>query len=362
MYYAGGEEERGGDSDLLWDYHKKMRIKRAAWICLLAVIVFSTGSAQAITRGMVIKRGFLKCGVSTGTPGFSTVDEKGHWSGLDVDICRAVAAAILEDVEKVKYLPLAEKESFSALLSGEVDILSRNETWTFSRDAALAVNFGGISYYDGQGLLVASVLGAAHLSDLQKVRVCSQTGSVMEKNLEDYFLRNKVEYKDVIFETSDLAVKGFVENKCDVITMQQSMLYGVKLGLPDPKTAMVLPEVISKEPLGPVVRHGDDTWLDIVKWSLYAMITAEELGINSTNVSEMIISNNLAVKRLLGQEGSLGRGLGLKDDWAYQIIKQVGNYGEVFERNFGAESSLNVDRGLNNLWNNGGLQYSPPLR
>ena len=339
-----------------------MNRKYAGWICLLIATVFLAGSAGATTKDGVIKRGFLLCGVSTGTAGFSTVDEQGNWSGLDVDICRAVAAATLEDAEKVKYLPLAEKESFSALLSGEVDILSRNETWTFSRDAALAVHFTGISYYDGQGLLVATSLGASRISDLKKVRVCSQVGSAMEENLDDYFARNKIEYKNVIFETSDLAVKGFSEAKCDLITMQQSMLHGVRLGLADPESAVVLPGVISKEPLGPVVRHGDDNWLDIVKWSLYAMITAEELGIDSTNVGEMIISNNLAVKRLLGQEGSVGKGLGLKDDWTYQIIKQVGNYGEVFERSFGSESSLNVDRGLNNLWNRGGLQYSPPLR
>ncbi len=339
-----------------------MRIKNAGWIFLLITTAFFAGSVGATTKDGVIKRGFLLCGVSTGTTGFSIVDEQGNWSGLDVDICRAVAAAILEDAEKVKYLPLAEKESFSALLSGGVDILSRNETWTFSRDAALAVHFTGISYYDGQGLLVAATLGAKSISDLKKVRVCSQGGSVMEENLDDYFARNKIEFKNVIFETSDLAVKGFSETKCDLITMQKSMLYGVRLGLADPESAVVLSGVISKEPLGPVVRHGDDTWFDIVKWSLYAMITAEELDINSTNVGEMIISNNLAVKRLLGQEGSVGKGLGLKDDWAYQIIKQVGNYGEVFERNFGSDSSLNVDRGLNNLWNRGGLQYAPPLR
>ncbi len=340
----------------------EMHIKKSGWIYLLLTTLFLAGSAGAMTKDGAIKRGFLLCGVSTGTTGFSTVDEQGNWSGLDVDICRAVAAAIFENSEKVKFLPLAEKESFSALLSGEVDILSRNETWTFGRDAALAVHFTGISYYDGQGLLVATTLGANRISDLKKVRVCSQGGSAMEENLEDYFTRNKIEFTNVVFETPDLAVKGFTESKCDLITMQQSMLYGVRLGLSDPESAVVLPDVISKEPLGPVVRHGDDTWFDIVKWSLYAMITAEELGIDSSNIGEMIISNNLAVKRLLGQEGSVGKGLGLKDDWAYQIIKQVGNYGEVFERNFGSESSLNVDRGLNNLWNRGGIQYSPPLR
>lgn len=332
------------------------------WACFLIIAVFLTGSAMATTRVEVIKRGFLQCGVSTGTAGFSTVDEKGNWSGLDVDICRAVAAATLGDAKEVKFLPLAENESFTALLSGEVDILSRNVTWTFSRDSALAVHFAGVSYYDGQGVLIAAKLGAKHITELQDVKVCGQSESAMKKNLEDYFARHKIVYKNVIFETPDLAVKGFMEDKCDLITMPQSMLYGVLRGLADPSSAVVLPDVISKEPLGPVVRQGDDTWFDIVKWSLYAMITAEELGVDSTNVEEMVVSDKLAVKRLLGKEGSIGKGLGLKNDWAYQIVKQVGNYGEVFERNFGSKSSLNVDRGLNNLWNNGGLQYSPPLR
>ncbi len=331
-------------------------------VCLLILAVFLAGSVQATTKDEVVKRGFLQCGVSTGIAGFSTVDEKGNWSGFDVDICRSVAAATLGNAAEVKYMPLAENESFTALLSGEVDILSRNATWTFSRDAALAVHFTGISYYDGQGLLVAGTLGAKRISDLKKVNICSRVGSVMEENLVDYFTRNRVEFKKVPFETPDLAVKGFEEGKCDVITMQQSMLYGLRLGLTEPESASVLPDVISKEPLGPVVRQGDDTWFDIVKWALYAMVAAEELGINSTNVDELKVSNKLAVKRLLGQDGNMGKGLGLKDDWIYQIIKQVGNYGELFDRNFGSKSLLKVDRGLNNLWNHGGLQYAPPLR
>lgn len=339
-----------------------MNKKNTGCVCVLLVAVFFASSAWATIKDEVVKRGFLQCGVSTGVAGFSTVDEKGKWSGFDVDICRSVAAAILGDAGKVKYMPLAENESFTALLSGEVDILSRNETWTFRRDSALAVNFTGISYYDGQGLMVAETLGAKLITDLKKVKICSQVGSAMDENLVYYLMRNEVEYKKVSFETSDLAVKGFEEGKCDVITMQQSRLYGLRLGLTDPKSALVLPDVISKEPLGPVVRHGDDTWFDIVKWALYAMVTAEELGINSENVEEMKISNQLAVKQLLGQEGNVGKGLGLKDDWLYQVIRQVGNYGEVFERNFGSKSLLKVDRGLNNLWNNGGLQYAPPLR
>ncbi len=333
-----------------------------SWVCLLIAAVFFAGSARAMVKDEVVKRGFLQCGVSTGITGFSTVDEKGNWSGFDVDICRGVAAATLGDAGEVKYMPLAENESFTALLAGEVDVLLRNATWTFGRDSALAVNFTGISYYDGQGLLVAEALDAKRISDLIKVKVCSLAGSAMEENLVDYFTRKRIEFKEVPFETPDLAVKGFEEGKCDVITMQQSMLYGLRLGLADPESATVLPDVISKEPLGPVVRQGDDTWFDIVKWTLYAMVAAEELGINSANVEEMRVSNKLAVKRLLGQERSAGKGLGLTDDWFYQIIKQVGNYGEVFERNFGSKSLLKVDRGLNNLWNNGGLQYSPPLR
>ncbi|WP_457576473.1 amino acid ABC transporter substrate-binding protein [Desulfomarina sp.] len=319
-------------------------------------------TAFAATSEDVASRGFLQCGVSTGIPGFSSVDEKGNWSGLDVDICRAVAAAVLGNAEEVKFSPLVENESYTALLSGEVDILARNSTWTFSRDSALAVNFAGISYYDGQGLLIAGKTKVAGLGDLKKVKLCSQVHSGLEDNLIDYFTRNKIEFKKVEFATGDLAVKGFEEGRCDALTMQQSRLYGIRLGLADPEKSKVLPDVISKEPLGPVVRQGDDTWFDIVKWSLFVMIGAEELGINSGNVDGMKMSNRLAVKRLLGLEGDMGKGLGLKRDWAYQIIRQVGNYGEVFERNLGASSLLKVDRGLNRLWNDGGLQYCPPFR
>lgn len=339
-----------------------MNKKNKSYIFLLIIAFFSTGSAWATVKDEVVKRGFLQCGVSTGIPGFSTVDAKGNWAGFDVDVCRGVAAAVLGDAGEAKFMPLAENESFTALLSGEVDILTRNATWTFGRDSALAVHFTGISYYDGQGLLVAVSLNAKRIADLKKVNICSRVGSDMEENLVDYFTRNRVEFKVIPFETPDLAVKGFEEGKCDVITMQQSMLYGLRLGLAAPETAVVLPDVISKEPLGPVVRQGDDTWFNIVKWTLYAMVAAEELGINSTNVEEMKVSDKLAVKRLLGQEGNVGKGLGLNDDCFYQIIRQVGNYGEVFERNFGSKSLLKVDRGLNNLWNRGGLQYAPPLR
>ena len=339
-----------------------MNNKNIIWLYGVTFLILVAGSALAATKDDVVKRDYLQCGVSTGVTGFSTVDEKGNWSGLDVDICRAVAAATLGDATKVKYLPLAENECFTALLSGEVDILSRNSTWTFSRDSALAVNFPGVSYFDGQGLLVAEKIGVKRITDLKKVEICNQVGSAMEDNLIDYFTRNEIEYKNVPFDTLDLAVKGFTEEKCDVITLQQSMLYGVRLGLEKPDSAVVLPEVISKEPLGPVVRQGDDNWFNIVRWTLFAMLNAEELGVGSANIEMMKVSNTLAVKRLLGQEGTGGKGLGLKDDWAFQIIKQVGNYGDVFDRNLGPKSLLGVDRGLNRLWSQGGVQYAPPLR
>lgn len=336
-------------------------MKINSWLVLLAMLFF-VGQAQAYTKEEVVKRGFLLCGVSTGSPGFSSVDVNGKWTGLDVDICRAVAAATLGDAKKVEFLPLAENESFTALLSGEVDILSRHSTWTFTRESALAVHFAGISYYDGQGLLVSKRLNAHRLPDLKKVTVCSPVDSEFEPDLVDYFKRNSIEYKIVSYDNLDLAIKGFKSQSCDVITMQQSQLYGLQLALADADNHIVLPEVIAKEPLGPVVRQDDDTWLNIVKWSLYAMITGEELGVTSANIEEMKNSNILAVQRLFGKAGAGGKSIGVQDDWAVQIIRQVGNYGEVFERNFGPGSTVRIERGLNNLWNNGGLQYAPPLQ
>lgn len=337
-------------------------MKRNSLFVILLAAVSLAGTAQAYTKEEVIKRGFLQCGVSTGAPGFSSVDASGKWTGLDVDICRAVAAATLGDAKKVEFMPLAENESFTALLSGEVDILSRHSTWTFTRDSALAVHFAGISYYDGQGLLISKKLNVGRLPDLSKVQVCSPVGTDFEANLIDYLARNSIEYRIVPYDTLDLAVKGFDREDCDMISLQQSQLYGLRLGLANPDSAVVLPEVIAKEPLGPVVRQGDDTWLNIVKWSLYAMINGEELGVTSENIEEMKLSNILAVRKLLGREGAGGKGVGLKDDWTMQIIKQVGNYGEVFEKNLGSRSVLKIERGLNNLWNRGGLQYAPPLR
>lgn len=335
-------------------------MKKYSWLFVLLTIVGFYSLAEAYTKEEVVRRGFLQCGVSTGSPGFSTVDVHGKWTGFDVDICRAVAAATLGDAEKVEFLPLAQGESFTALLSGEVDILSRHSTWTFTRDTALAVDFAGVSYYDGQGLLVSKNLKVDHLQDLKKVKVCSPVDSGFEPTLIDYFERNKIEFKIVSYGTLDLAVKGFENEACDVLSMQQSLLYGLRLGLADSESAVVLPEVIAKQPLASVVRQGDATWLNIVKWSLYAMIIGEELGVTSENLDEMKLSNILAVKRLFGLDGAGGKSIGLKDDWAVQIIRQVGNYGEVFERNFGS-GSIKIERGLNNLWDSGGLQFAPPM-
>ncbi len=339
-----------------------MMMKNNSVLMVLLATLVLAGTAQAYTRAEVVQRGFLRCGVSAGFPGFSSVDAHGRWAGLDVDICRAVAAATLGNADKVEYLPLADNESFTALLSGEVDILSRHSTWSFARESSLAVHFAGISYFDGQGLLVSKKLKADSLSELSKVQVCSPVDSRFAANLLDYFERNKIDYRIVSYDSLDLALEGFKGEACDTISMQQSLLYGLRLGLAEPDSAVVLPEVIAKEPLGPVVRQDDHIWANIVKWSLYAMVNGEELGVTSANIEEMKSSNILAVKRLLGLQGAAGKGIGLPDDWAARIIRQVGNYGEVFERNFGSGSPLKIERGLNNLWNNGGLQYAPPLQ
>lgn len=342
---------------------RHMQMQKVSWLLIWSLAaMFFAGSAQAYTKEDVVKRGRLLCGVSTGTPGFASIDAGGKWTGLDVDICRAVAVAVLGNPTKVEYLPLADGEAFTALLTGDVDILSRHSTWTFSRDSGLAVHFSGVAYYDGQGFLVPKKLEVKGVADLKKVKVCAPEGGSSEQNLVDYLERAHIEFKLIPFDTLELGIKGFEKEACDLLSMPQSQLQGIRLGLAAPESATVLPEVITKEPLGPVVRQGDDVWLNIVKWSLYAMINAEELGITSRSAEELRASNILDVRRLLGLEGAIGKSLGLKDDWAFQVIRQVGNYGEVYERNLGLKSSLKIDRGLNNLWNKGGLQYAPPFR
>lgn len=335
-------------------------------ICLLTALTvsfsISADEAFAATKEDVVKRGYLQCGVSTGIPGFSNPDEQGNWRGLDVEVCRAVAAATLGDARKVKFIPLPAKERFVALQSGAIDMLSSHTTWTFTRDSALGVNFTGITYYDGQGFLVAKKLGASSVRELKGSAVCIQSGTTTELNVADYFALNGMEYTPIVFDTSNQAIKGFEAGRCDVLTSDQSQLYALRLKLAEPGEAEVLPEVISKEPQGPVVRQGDDAWFNIVKWSLFAMIIAEEQGITSGNVDSLQDTADPGLKRFFGIEGIKGEGLGLADDWAVKIVRQVGNYGEVFERTLGQNSPLKIGRGLNALWTEGGLQYAPPFR
>jgi general L-amino acid transport system substrate-binding protein len=326
-----------------------------------AALLLASG-ATAATLDDVKARGQLVCGVSTGLPGFSNPDDKNAWAGLDVDLCRAVAAAVLGDARKVKYTPLTAKERFTALQSGEIDLLSRNTTWTASRDTSMGLNFAGVNYYDGQGFMVTKKLGVKSALELSGAAVCIQAGTTTELNLADYFREHNMKYSAVVFDTSDQTIKGFEAGRCDMLTSDQSQLYALRIKLADPNSAIVLPEIISKEPLGPVVRQGDDQWFNIVKWTLFAAINAEEMGVTSANVDQMKGSNNPGVKRLLGTEGDAGPNLGLVPDWAYQAIKQVGNYSEMFERNVGQGSPLKISRGANALWNKGGLQYAPPIR
>ncbi|MCQ1058069.1 amino acid ABC transporter substrate-binding protein [Photobacterium sp. ZSDE20] len=337
-------------------------------ISLLASALMVSGSVTAASdsSGATLKKvkeaGVLKCGVSTGLPGFSSTDAKGNWEGIDVEYCRAVAAAVLKDASKVQFVPLTAKERFTALQSGEIDILSRNTTWTMQRDSALGINFVGVNYYDGQGFMVSKELGIGSAKELDGASVCIQSGTTTELNLADYFRVHGMEFKPVVFDTSDQTVKGFEAGRCDVLTSDQSQLYSLRIKLADPTSAVVLPEVISKEPLGPVVAQGDDQWFNIAKWTLNVMVNAEEYGIEQANVDSMKTSTDPNVLRLLGVDGPKGQGLGLTDDWSYQVLKQVGNYSDSFERTVGTGSPLKIARGLNALWNDGGIMYAPPVR
>ncbi len=323
-----------------------------------------TGMAHAgSTFDAVKKQGFVQCGVNTGLPGFSNTDDDGNWKGLDVDVCRAVAAAMFGDASKVKYTPLNAKERFTALQSGEIDILSRNTTWTLTRDASLGLNFTGVTYYDGQGFLVKKSLGVKSAKELSGASVCVQSGTTTELNLADYFRSHNMKFKPVTYDTADATAKAFDAGRCDALTSDQSQLYALRILLKDPSGSVVLPDVISKEPLGPSVRQGDDDWFNLVKWSLFAMLNAEGLGITSDNVDDMRKnSDNPDVKRFLGETGEFGKMLGVSEDWAYNIVKEVGNYSESFERNVGEDSGLKIKRGLNALWKDGGVQYAPPIR
>jgi general L-amino acid transport system substrate-binding protein len=319
-------------------------------------------AAQAATLDDVKAKDYVQCGVTGGVPGFSAPDANNVWSGLEVDFCRAVAAAIFNDAEKVRYTPLTSQERFAALSAGEIDILSRTTTWTMSRDTDLGISFVGTMYYDGQGFMVRKADGIASALDLSGAAICIESGTTTELNAADYFAANNLEFNTVVFVDQDEVVKAYEDGRCDVYTTDGSALAAERSKFAVPDDHIILPEIISKEPLGPVVRAGDSTWFNIARWTYFALLEAEELGVSSTNVDEMLGSDNPAIKRLLGVEGDFGTPLGLTKDWAYQIIKHVGNYAETYDRNVGPDTPIGLERGLNALWSNGGIQYAPPIR
>ncbi len=337
-------------------------MKTKIFASLVVAAMGLTGSvAVAGTLDNVKQKGMLTCGVNPALAGFGIPDDKGNFTGLDVDFCRAVASAVLGDPGKVKFIALNATDRFTALQSGEVDLLARNSTWTSSRDQQ-GMLFGPVNFYDGQGFMVRKKLGVSSAKDLNGASVCVQQGTTTELNLADYFRTNAMKYDSVAFKGEDETLKAFESGRCDAFTTDSSGLYAERLRLSDPEQYMVLPEIISKEPLSPAVRQGDDQWFNIVRWTQYAMVTAEEEGVTSKNVDDMKKSENPDIRRLLGVEGDQGKGFGVDNGWAYNIIKKVGNYGEVFDRNVGEGSPLKIKRGLNALWKSGGLQYAPPIR
>jgi len=329
-------------------------------LSLLLGIVFCAAAGAQSTLDSVRSKGFVSCGTNTGLAGFSQPDSKGIWRGIDVDVCRAIAAAVFGDASKVRYVPATTQQRFTSLQSGEVDVLSRNTTWSFSRDASLGFNFAGINFYDGQGFMVWKKLNVKSARQLNGATICVQPGTTTELNLADYFRANRMTFKPVVIDKLEEVLNAYFSGRCDVFTSDLSGLVSVR-GSRAPNAAdhVILPEVISKEPLGPLVRHGDDRWFDIVKWSLFAMIEAEEMNLSSKNIGEAASSKDPAVQRFIGATGDLGKMLGLDNRWAFNIVKQVGNYGESFDANL---KPLGFERGQNALWKNGGLMYAPPLR
>jgi general L-amino acid transport system substrate-binding protein len=339
-------------------------MKKSTFFGTLAAASVAAGFAAAGTLDDVKAKGFVQCGVSTGLVGFAAADANGNWDGFDVSVCRAVAAAVLGDPQAVKFTPTTGKTRFTALASGEVDMLARNTTWTFSRDVDLKFTFVGVNYYDGQGFMVPKDLGVSSAKDLDGATVCIQTGTTTELNLADFFRSNNISYEPVPIETNAEAQAQYLAGACDVYTTDASGLAATRATFEAPDDHVLLPEIISKEPLGPLVRHGDNQWGDIVRWTLNALVTAEELGVTSANIAEAAAAagNNPEVNRLLGTEGSLGEMLGLDAGWAKNAIMAGGNYGEIFERNIGENTPIGLSRGLNAQWTNGGLIYSPPFR
>jgi general L-amino acid transport system substrate-binding protein len=343
------------------------RYLRRTFRVLSALIVLGAGlllsaPASAQTLDKVKARGSINCGVNPGLLGFSTRDEQGNWSGFDIDLCRALAAAIFNDPKKVQFIPLGTTERLSALQADKIDVLSRNTTWTLSREAPFKLNFAAVTYYDGQGFLTRRSQNVTSALELGGATVCVQKGTTSELNFADYFRLNNMKFELVALPNADDAVKAYDDGKCTVLTSDTSQLFAERLRLKSPDDHVVLPDIISKEPLGPFVRFGDDQWLGIVKWTHYAMVNAEELGVSSSTIDEAMKSSKPDVKRLVGTEGSYGVQMGLTPDWAARIIRHVGNYAEVFERNVGTGSKLAIPRGINSLWTTGGIQYAPPIR
>lgn len=338
-------------------------MRKFKYVVGVAMLLAGLQAAQAATLDVVKQRGVVNCGVTTGFAGFSAPDAKGVWHGLDIDMCRAVAAAVLGDATKFKAVPLNSQQRFTALQSGEIDLLARNTTVTQQRDTALGAIAAGVNFYDGQGFLVPRSLGVKSAKDLNGASVCMQTGTSNENTMADWARANNVNYKPVVIEQFNEVVNAFAAGRCDVFTTDASGLASIRISkMAKPDDYVVLPEIISKEPLGPFVRQGDDGWLNIVKWSLQAMIGAEELGVTTANVDEQLKSTNPNVRRLLGVTEGAGKNMGLDEKWAYNIIKQVGNYGESFDRNVGQGSPLKIQRGLNAQWTEGGLMYGMPIR
>lgn len=339
-------------------------MKKSILFGALTVAGLAAGGAAASTLDDVKARGKLNCGVTTGLVGFAAPDANGEWKGFDVAICRAVAAAVLGDPTAVEFVPTTGKTRFTALASGEIDMLARNTTWTFSRDVDLKFEFTGVNYYDGQGFMIAKEMGVTSAKELDGATVCIQTGTTTELNLADFFRANNMSYEPVPIETNSEAQQQFLAGACDVYTTDASGLAATRATFEDPTAYVILPEIVSKEPLGPLVRHGDAEWGDIVRWTLNALITAEELGVTSANAAELASggTNNPEVNRLLGTEGDLGGMFGLSSDWALKAISSEGNYGEIFAKNIGVDTPVGLARGLNAQWTEGGLLYSPPFR
>jgi general L-amino acid transport system substrate-binding protein len=339
-----------------------MRISISVALGIVMAGIVATGASAQATLASVKQKGVLTCGSNRGAPGFGAPDAQGNWTGLDVDLCRAIAAAIFDDPAKVQFVPLSAQDRFTALKSGQVDVLARNSTVTMSRDTQLGLEFPAINYFDGQGFMVRKTLGLASAKELNGKSVCTDQGTTTELNLADYFRANNLTYQPVSFVNATEAKKAYEAGRCEAMTTDVSGLYAARLTLPNPDDHVILPEVISKEPLGPAVRQGDNQWADIVRWTFNAMLDAEELGVTKANVEQMKASENPEIKRLLGTEGKFGEAIGLSNDWAVRIIRHVGNYGESFERNVGEGSPLKIKRGQNALWTKGGLQYGIPVR